>query len=139
MTTSEIKIANYEKALTNADYILDALENSSWFDSVETNGKSVDIHVNDVSMSLASGYGTWKVAVTLEIMGQKKMYTMTHHNEDWYLSQKIAYDSSVADTEEEYQEAVAAFQSAFEAVIDRYADDIISEIESECEEEGENA
>lgn len=135
MTTSEIKISNYEKALTNADYISEALENSIWFDDVETNGKTVEVNVSDVSMTLASGYGTWKVSVTLEIMGQKKVYSMTHHNEDWYLSQKIAYDSSVANSEEEYEEAMNSFQSAFEAVIDYYADDIVALIDKVCEEE----
>lgn len=137
LTRESIKITNSEKALKNADYILDALEYSSFFDNTETNGKTVEIDVKDVSMSLASGYGTWKVIVKLDIMGNEQCYEMTHHNEEWYLSQKIAYDASLADSDEEYEEALSAFQSAFVAVIDRHADDIVWIIEQECEEETE--
>ncbi len=134
MSNSSINISNYENALSNPYYIADALENSSWFNRIEKKEKDIIIEINDVSMSLASGYGTWCTSVTLIVMGVRKIYTMTHHNEDWYSSQHTIYNDS-ANSDDEAEDAVNAFQCAFESVIDRHIDNIVEVIELELESE----
>lgn len=117
--TFDLTVVNYQDHLNNADYLQDALNAELAFNisDIDTS-KDVKVNIWDVSHQLASGYGTWKVVMTLKINGGKNVYVHTHHNEDWYLSQKVVHDHSIADSEEELKEAVDAFQYAFEAVVD---------------------
>lgn len=119
-------VSNGGNPLQNPDYIKEALEKALLYDNLGPIPLfKIDLYISDVSMMLASGYGTWKVQLILAINGEMKKYSMTHHNEDWYLSQQIAYDSSVADSEEEYEDAVASYQAAFEAVVDYHIDEMV--------------
>lgn len=121
-----IEIKQYQQHLTNGAYITEALDKEMLLHP-DYEG-SVVLDIDHMGMRLASGYGTWKVELILRFNGLKQQYSITHHNEDWYLCQKMVYDAQIADTEEEQQEAINAFQSAYEAVIDAN----ISEILNRC-------
>lgn len=125
--TFDLIVVNYQDHLTNADYLQDTLKSQLGFNITEIDlSKDVKVDLWDVSHQLASGYGTWKVLLTLKINGDKKEYPLTHHNESWYLSQKTVHDPSRADSEEELKEAYESFQYAFEAVVDANIQDIAS-------------
>lgn len=118
--TPDIFVVNYQLHLLNEDYLKEAIESELHITpiTIDTNSQ-VKVNINDLSISLASGYGSWKSTLTVEINGSKKKYTETHHNEEWYLSQKIVHDPSIADSEVELKEGYESFQAAFESVIDR--------------------
>lgn len=124
MENSKITIKNYESALPNPYYLVEAIEGSPLFDSIETEGRNINIAVNDISMSLGNGYGTWRVLAKITIMGRRMIYELIHRNEDWYAARRVVYDDFANPADREA--ASYLFQKAFEAIIDQYADDILS-------------
>lgn len=46
------------------------------------------VKIQDVSQVTASGYGTWKTVVEIN----DYRYVLTHHNEEWFYSQKELYN-----------------------------------------------
>lgn len=117
--TPDIFVVNYQPHLLNEDYLKDAIESDLHITPSNIDTASLlKVSINDLSITTASGYGSWKTTLTIEIGGAKKKLSSTHHNENWYYSQKTVYDNSLADSEGELKEAYASFQAAFESVID---------------------
>ena len=83
----------------------------------------VELVINDVSQTHGSGYGTW--VTTVEI--NDKRYSLTHHNEDWYLSQKVLYNDAYCDSEEEHRENVEYHNMSVYRCIGANIDDIMSD------------
>lgn len=130
-----IKINAYQPHLANTEYIIEALEMVLLLHPKYEGSVSID--VDDLSMRLGYGYGTWKVLLTLHINGLKQTYSLVHHNEEWYSSQKMVYDPSVANSEAEQKEAIEAFQAAYEAIVDLNITTILSRCVEAVETEEE--
>lgn len=131
-----IQIKEYQPHLLHASYIIDAIDREMLLHG-EIEG-DVTIEINDLSMSLASGYGTWRATLTLTIDGTRQVYSTTHHNEGWYYSQKMVYEPSRADSEEELNEAYGNFQMAYETIVNENINKLVQLCIDSCEQDIED-
>jgi len=96
-------------------------------DNSDSDYKDVELVIYDVSQVLASGYGTWRTVV--DINGNK--YSLTHHSEDWHLSQKVLYNDAYCDSEEERQENIEYHNMSVYRCIEANIDDILRDCQQD--------
>lgn len=89
--------------------------------------RNIEIIASIVSMVIvrSSGYGTWETRIKLEINGKQISIKQVHHDEEWYQAEKIVYDASMADSDEEWENAHKMYQQAFCSCIEANENQII--------------
>ena len=110
-----------------ADHVEDNSDTYSDYEDVE-------LVIYDVSQVLGSGYGTWRTVVDIN----DDRYALTHHSEDWYLSQKVLYNEAYCFSEIEYDENIDYHNTSVYRCIEANLEEILKNNQPKEEQEEEN-